>query len=296
MENAVWFIQQPVESAQNITFAVCGISRTQPGHSFGPALRTTDIVHIVLGGTGSVRVNETEYHLHRKDGFVVGPDTPIEYHASEKNPWTYLWMGFNGTTQRDTLTKIGLDTSRTVFHVDEFKPFLSLVTDCFSYTDGSVGDALKLNSLAYDFLHQLARHLVSSGGLKQNAVTGDEVVQRAVTYIARHHQDGVGPSDVAEGLHVDRSYLSRRFHQVMGTTMREYIEGIRMDEAYDLIAMTNIPVQETARRCGFKSNEQFSRKFKDRTGTTPLEYRRVRTRTHDDLNIDMDILKALLER
>lgn len=194
-------------------------------------------------------------------------------------------MCFNETTQCDTLTKIGLDTNRRVFRVEEFKPFLSLVTDCFSYADCSVGDAMKLNSLAYDFLHQVTQHLVSSGGLKQSAVT----------YIARNHQDGVGPSDVAEGLHVDRSYLSRRFHQVMGTTMREYIEGIRMDEACDLIAMTSIPVQETARRCGFKSNEQFNRKFKDQTGT-PLEYRRVRTHTHDDLNIDMDILKALLER
>ncbi|KFF30549.1 AraC family transcriptional regulator [Bifidobacterium bombi] len=296
MENSVWFIQQPIESAQNISFAVCGISRTKPGHSFGPALRTSHIVHIVLGGTGTVRVGEAEYHLHRNDGFVVGPDMAIEYHAAEKNPWTYLWMGFNGTTENDTLSEIGLDPSRTVFHVDEFKPFLSLITECFSYTAGTVRDSLKLNSLAYDFLHLLTEHVITSGGLRKPVSSTDQVIQRAVTYIARHLREGIGPSDVAKGLHVDRSYLSRRFHKVMGTTMRDYIDGIRMEEACDLIAMTSLSVKETARRCGFKSNEQFNRKFKDWTGVTPMEYRRVRVDAHDDLNMDMDILKTLLNR
>ncbi|BDR52264.1 AraC family transcriptional regulator [Bombiscardovia nodaiensis] len=295
MENSIWYLRQPSKDVDKLSFAVCGISETQPEHSFGPAIRSTYIVHIVLGGAGIVHSGDTEYSLHRNDGFIVGPETPVQYQASQSNPWIYLWMGFGGSAIGDCLSSMGLGPSRSIFHVDQTRAFLSLITECFSYTSNSISDGLKLNSLAYEFLHLLTQHTTNSA-LARTTATSDETVQKAVLFIAEHHAEGIGPSDVARGLHLDRSYLSRRFHEVTGMTLKDYIDGIRLDKACDLLGMTDLPMQQVAKECGYSSTEQFNRRFKEETSTTPIEYRRVRIDAHDDLNLNLDLFRTLFSR
>ena len=42
----------PPSSANGVSFAFCGISRTEPGHDVGPALRDHTIIHLGLAGSG----------------------------------------------------------------------------------------------------------------------------------------------------------------------------------------------------------------------------------------------------
>ncbi|KFI39282.1 transcriptional regulator, AraC family [Bifidobacterium actinocoloniiforme DSM 22766] len=295
MENSIWYLRQPSTDVDGLSFAVCGISETHPDHSFGPALRSTYIVHIVLGGTGTVRREGTKYNLRRNDGFIVGPETPVQYQASTTTPWLYLWIGFSGSAVSSCLSSIGLGPSHSIFHVDQNQAFLRVITECFSYTGGSVSDGLKLNSLAYEFLHLLTEHATGST-LSRSRATSDETARKAIDYIAEHHAEGIGPGDVAKALHLDRSYLSRRFHEVTDLTLRDYIDGIRLDKACDLLGMTSLPVQEVAKECGYSSTEQFARKFKEKTSSTPAEYRQVRIDAHDDLNLNMDLFRTLFGR
>ncbi|WP_105207603.1 AraC family ligand binding domain-containing protein [Streptococcus suis] len=94
----------------DVYFSFCGVSITQPGHSFGPAIRNDFLIHIVIDGEGTLLSDNQLYHLKANQGFLIEPKVPNFYQSSNTNPWKYLWIGFNGEKVPDLLQKIGLSS------------------------------------------------------------------------------------------------------------------------------------------------------------------------------------------
>jgi AraC-like DNA-binding protein/ligand-binding sensor protein len=99
------------------------------------------------------------------------------------------------------------------------------------------------------------------------------IVKNAVEYIARHFSEEISLASVADTLHVNTSYLSTLFRQVTGTTFKEYLNRIRIEEAARLLSNTDYPVMEIAIACGYKDQSYFTKVFKKLTGLTPRQYR-----------------------
>lgn len=68
-------------------------------------------------------------------------------------------------------------------------------------------------------------------------------------------------------------YTSRKFCEISGMTLKDYIRGRRLAFALKEIRDSDSSVLEIAVKYGFSSNEAFTRAFKDFYGTTPTEYR-----------------------
>lgn len=68
----------------------------QPGHSYGPAVRSGYLIHYILSGKGIFRCEGTTYHLSAGDAFLIRPHTLIYYQADARQPWTYTWIGMQG--------------------------------------------------------------------------------------------------------------------------------------------------------------------------------------------------------
>ena len=64
-------------------------------HSFGPAVRQYWLLHYVVSGSGKFVREGKEYELSAGDIFVIPPFVETYYEADEKNPWHYIWIGFN---------------------------------------------------------------------------------------------------------------------------------------------------------------------------------------------------------
>lgn len=143
----------PPSSANGVSFAFCGISRTEPGHDVGPALRDHTIIHLVLSGSGELHSQGAVFRLKAHDGFIIRPDSPVTYQACATDPWTYLWLGLGGNGVQRCLAGIGLAHDRNAFHVGDTSAFLALIQSCFDYTSGSFADEIKLNAITLEFLH-----------------------------------------------------------------------------------------------------------------------------------------------
>ena len=85
----------------------CGYSTTAPLHSFGPAVRPHYLIHFILNGKGIFQKGDKTYHLETGQGFFIEPDELTFYQADAKEPWEYLWVGFNGTMVPELLKQIG---------------------------------------------------------------------------------------------------------------------------------------------------------------------------------------------
>ncbi|MBQ9154332.1 MAG: helix-turn-helix transcriptional regulator, partial [Solobacterium sp.] len=82
---------------------------------------------------------------------------------------------------------------------------------------------------------------------------------------------------VAKELNVSKSYLSARFSEETGMTIKDCIAERRIENAQELQENTVISIQDIASLCGYDDLAYFTRLFKKKTGITPGIYRRNNT-------------------
>ena len=82
--------------------------------------------------------------------------------------------------------------------------------------------------------------------------------------------------EMAALVHLNKSYLVRLFRREIGQTPLDYLNGIRISSARELLHSTDLKVSEVAFRCGFESASYFIRRFSAACGETPEQYRLAR--------------------
>lgn len=82
-------------------------------------------------------------------------------------------------------------------------------------------------------------------------------------------------ADIARHAAMSTRTLVRRFRQECGTTPLQWLIRQRLDHARELLETTTLPVEEVARRTGFRTSASLRQHFARRLGTSPLRYRRT---------------------
>jgi len=104
--------------------------------------------------------------------------------------------------------------------------------------------------------------------------TDDSDVIRAVQLIREHACRPIRAAAVFGELSVSRSSLEPRFRNVLGRTIHQEIDRVRIERAKTLLAETNLPIKQIAQQAGFQTVQYLTRAFRRLTGDTPAEFRR----------------------
>lgn len=99
------------------------------------------------------------------------------------------------------------------------------------------------------------------------------LIKDAKKYIRQEVYKPISLVDVAEYLHVNKSYLSTMFKNETGVNISVYINNEKVKEAKKMLLETEMPVTEIAERLGYSTPKYFVEKFAKSTGITPAKYR-----------------------
>lgn len=111
-------------------------------------------------------------------------------------------------------------------------------------------------------------------GSSQIFVCDDEVITKAMRFIAEHARESVSVDDVANAAGVSKRTLSRRFDMHVGSSVLTEINRIRTQLIKQELVDTEQPISDVASACGFTSTSHFNVFFRKATNTTPGEYRK----------------------
>lgn len=110
------------------------------------------------------------------------------------------------------------------------------------------------------------------------AVCENETYERLksiLTYIHDHYSEKISLSGLAEEIHLCPSECCRYFKKRMNRTIFEYITDYRITQSTNaLINEPEMSISRIAYEYGFGSTSYYIEKFKSKTGTTPLAYRK----------------------
>ena len=168
------------------------------------------------------------------------------------------------------------------------------------YTGLSIGGELPATTLATTFFHELlqVRHRLTPDGTSRMAeisldlivasiaermaqevprsIHGSVVVQRAKAYVEAHLGDQtLDPPQLAAAVGVSLRRLQELFHE-RGRHISDYIWERRLAVAAERLAdpaCAHLSIGMLAYGCGFASQAHFARRFKDRYGLSPRDYR-----------------------
>jgi LacI family transcriptional regulator len=103
---------------------------------------------------------------------------------------------------------------------------------------------------------------------------GDGEVVTALRFIRRSGRLNIGVQQVVEHTRLSRRALEQRFRSVLGHSIHDEIERVRIELLMRLLVETRQPLAEIAQMLGFSDASHASRLFRKVKGISPMTYRR----------------------
>jgi transcriptional regulator GlxA family with amidase domain len=104
---------------------------------------------------------------------------------------------------------------------------------------------------------------------------GDAVARRSEQWLKAHYREIEAVGDVVAHAGVPERTLKRRFKAATGTSLIEYLQNLRIEEAKRLLESTDEAADEIGAMVGYGDASFFRRLFKRLVGITPGAYRRM---------------------
>ena len=192
---------------------------------------------------------------------------------------TLLLCGYCKFTEETGTPLLDVFPSLTIVREEEMlkHPWLKSTLDQLSmeYMSQQPGSELVVNKLTEIVLVELIRINFGRSDQSQFVVAlSDKRVAKALQNLHTNPETGWTLQKLAAEVGMSRAAFAKRFKELVGQPMFEYLTVLRVQRAKELLADTKLPLYEVAARVGYESDLAFTKTFKKHTGTTPTRFRK----------------------
>lgn len=124
--------------------------------------------------------------------------------------------------------------------------------------------------LFFRFLIELSKCIRTDG-----SSAGLSYLKRACTYISDHLTEDLRVPDIAVYAGVNKSYLQSLFRNRLDTTVTDYINKKRLEQAAFLLTNSSASITDIGFSCGYNSRQHFGYTFEKFYGCSPRAYRQL---------------------
>lgn len=109
----------------------------------------------------------------------------------------------------------------------------------------------------------------------------NDTFRQITDYIEAHYGQSISLNDVADLVHMNRTYVSELFTRNAGMSFPQYKAQVRIRHACEMIEQGGQSMTDIAFAAGFESLSRFSRVFSQLKGMSPQQYRQQFKRASD---------------
>lgn len=137
----------------------------------------------------------------------------------------------------------------------------------------SPGDALQIAKVYLLKWHDEGQ--LPYTGLVRRAPHADSKVKQVETWLAQHYREIDAIKQVTQRTDVPERTIKRRFKAATGSTLIEYLQNLRIEQAKHLLENSTTAIEEISAEIGYLDVSFFRRLFKRLAGLSPGRYRRM---------------------
>lgn len=98
--------------------------------------------------------------------------------------------------------------------------------------------------------------------------------EKMIRFIDETFMQQISLEQIAEEFNYSPKYISSLVKAETGQSFTDYVLGMRIARAIDLLTKSGMEIKEIAAAVGYDDQQYFHRVFKKKTGMTPMQYRR----------------------
>lgn len=269
---------QVLENSDNRTsdlyLSCCGFERCREAGTHSREYCSDYMIYFILDGQGTFTVGRTTCSVSKGSAFLVCPDaTGYTWETESRSPWTYMWIGFNGTQALTYLNHTGMSCTSPILPVDNLEIIYSILTELLQTKALTLSNDIKRNGYLYKILSLLIMTYQSS---MPGSISHEYPAHTYAIYAKNYIDDNFSHTSVTEISHligIDRSYLHSVFKTNYQMSPQEYLMQCRLEHAKELLLTTSYPVKRIAHEIGYEDSLQFSKIFRKHYGQSPKGYR-----------------------
>ena len=179
-----------------------------------------------------------------------------------------------------------------LFDTPDYKQFKELINNdcrfirfspdeknCFEYMLRLLNNELRGKKLGYDLttisginflLTMIFRKMCNSLSPEKHEIA------KIFEYINNNYEQNISITDLSAMCNYNPSYFSRFFKKCAGITFSEYLKKVRKENACRLIINDDLKISNVYTMVGYTNKTNFYKHFKEITGLTPYEYKKVK--------------------
>ncbi|MFD0670651.1 helix-turn-helix domain-containing protein [Cohnella sp. GCM10027633] len=194
-----------------------------------------------------------------------------QHYRAGSDGWELLWVHFNGGAARAYYEQFS----------DGGGPVLSMGDGAMA--PGYIRELIELNRvksvrnelLSAKLLVELLTEILIAGPLPDAGATPmPAYVKDAIRLMETSYDEKLTLDDMAQRFSVNKHHLAKAFKKHTGFSPGEYVINRRMTRAKELLKYSTLPIAQIAEQIGIDNISHFINLFKDRTGLTPLAFRK----------------------
>lgn len=134
-----------------------------------------------------------------------------------------------------------------------------------------------------EILHRNITHVLSLHRKSDSSSADSDLRRHFISFIDENYMNyDFSMNSLVQEFHLSESTLRKMFKSAMGITFLEYLTEKRIEKSRELLVTTQLSLKEIAFRTGYTDVSSFIRRFKQKTGMPPGEYRLLAGRNKDD--------------
>lgn len=228
---------------------------------------------IVKKGSGRLIYHDITYELNSTNCILVNCDQDYTI-SSQDDLWELDWIHFNGISMKSIYDKFIERCGGPCF----------IATDALTLEKQHkvIFELAKSDSYVQDMELMSQLSILLTIVMEQcwnNAVSSKNNVDKSrwidmQDFLIQHFQEEIHLDDLAIQYNLNKYYIVRKFKQLYGVTLNQYITNLRINHAKELLRFTDKTITQIAYESGYNDSAYFTRTFKKVEGISPTEFRK----------------------
>lgn len=248
------------------------VNRKQEGYEAIHDITHLFYLYFIVKGSGNIRTKQSCQAFQTGDILYVFPGNQCEISfLSEENEWVWISVEIGNNVEFCYWNQIkhGVLLLPGGIRKDVMETLLSLEKETWKGRERP----FRILGFLYTMFDEIVKNTSGVPAEKLTGMKDSRSVLKAVEYIDLNYYHKMDIDSICSYVNYSRYYFSRRFKEIQGMSITEYINKVRLDRAIYLLSHTDLTVIQVARSVGFDDPYYFSKKFKTYTGMAPGRFK-----------------------
>ena len=229
-------------------------------------------INYITEGSGTFETQTDTFQVVPGSMLILRPGMWHRYKPDPNTGWNEHYIGFNGEFCNKLFQDGFFQSGKPVMYVGFQESILKLFFEIIQLVKDEKTGHQQVCASNTILMLSLILSVVRNQEFAGKSI--ERKIRKACLYFRENVNTNVNIENLATELHVGYSYFRQMFRKYTGISPTQYHLSLRIQKAKDLLISTDHSLKEIAIELGFESYFYFSRIFKDKTGTSPLEFRK----------------------